>query len=159
MWNVLMRELRVRARLFLALNAILAGQSRIVHAQSCDAIRFAVALTNDWNGRFLFQGGGGLNGSVNPPIGNQAAGERAALSRGFAVISTDTGHQGTGGFDASFRQDQRAALDFAYQAIGRVAQLGKLLVAELCSRPADYAYFVGCSTGGREAMLMSQRYP
>ena len=26
-------------------------------------------------------------------------------------------------------------------------------------KPADHSYFVGCSTGGREAMLMSQRYP
>lgn len=121
-------------------------------------IRFALALPDDWNGRFLFQGGGGLNGSVQPPIGFAAAGDSTALARGFAVISTDTGHQGSG-FDASFMQDQQAALDFMYAAIGRVAMLGKRAVADYYARPADHAYFVGCSTGGREAMLMSQRYP
>lgn len=121
-------------------------------------IRFALALPDDWNGRFLFQGGGGLNGTVQPPIGSTAAGDAPALARGFAVISTDTGHQGSG-FDASFRQDQQATLDFMYVAIGRIAALGKLAVADYYARPADHTYYVGCSTGGREAMLMSQRYP
>jgi len=121
-------------------------------------IRFALALPDDWNGRFLFQGGGGLNGTVQRPIGNSAAGDRAALARGFAVVSTDTGHQGSG-FDASFRQDQQASLDFLYVAIGRIAELGKVAVADYYTRPAEYSYYVGCSTGGREAMLMSQRYP
>ena len=60
------------------------------------AIGFAVALPANWNGRFLFQGGGGLNGSVQPPNGGQYAGEQSALARGFAVASTDSGHQGDG---------------------------------------------------------------
>src|SRR5216117_629153 len=56
-------------------------------------IGFAVALPDNWNGRFLFQGGGGLNGTVGLPLGAQAAGDMPALARGFAVVSTDTGHQ------------------------------------------------------------------
>src|SRR4051812_42920676 len=64
-------------------------------------IGFAVALPVDWNGRFLFQGGGGLNGSVQPPLGAGYAGERPALARGFAVASTDSGHKGAV-FDGSF---------------------------------------------------------
>src|SRR6185503_8507865 len=44
------------------------------------AIGFAVALPDRWNGRFLFQGGGGLNGSIRPPLGSQAAGEVPALA-------------------------------------------------------------------------------
>jgi len=38
-------------------------------------IGFAFALPNDWNGRFLFQGGGGLNGTVQAPMGAQASGD------------------------------------------------------------------------------------
>ena len=122
-------------------------------------IGFALALPEDWNGRFLFQGGGGLNGSVQAPLGASAAGDRSALARGFAVVSTDTGHQGTGAFDGGFMQDQQANLDFAYAAIGRVADLAKRIIAQHYGKPPDKSYFAGCSTGGREAMLMTQRYP
>ncbi|HSU88244.1 MAG TPA: DUF6351 family protein [Terriglobia bacterium] len=122
-------------------------------------ISFALALPDNWNGRFLFQGGGGLNGSVQNPVGAQAAGEASALARGFTVVTTDTGHKGTGAFDGSFMADQQAALDFYYVAIGRVAPLAKDLIARYYGRPADHSYYVGCSTGGREGMIMSQRYP
>jgi Tannase and feruloyl esterase len=121
-------------------------------------IGFAINLPDDWNGRFLQQGGGGLNGNVAFPLGAQGAGETPALARGFAVVTTDTGHRGTG-FDASFMAEQQAALDFAYEAVGRVAALAKQIVAQYYARPADHSYFAGCSTGGREAMLMAERYP
>jgi len=122
------------------------------------AIGFAIALPDNWNGRFLFQGGGGLNGSVNPPLGSVAAGDAPALARGFAVVSTDTGHKGAV-FDPSFMQDQIANLDFAYIAVGRVAVLAKEIIARYYGQPAKHSYFAGCSTGGREAMLVTQRYP
>jgi feruloyl esterase len=121
-------------------------------------IRFAIALPQDWNGRFLLQGGGGLNGSVSPPIGPVAAGERPALSRGFAVLSHDSGHQGAV-FDQSFMADQRAALDFAEASVRTVTLLGKAITQAHYGRPAAYSYMTGCSTGGREGMLASQRYP
>jgi feruloyl esterase len=122
-------------------------------------IGFALALPEEWNGRFLFQGGGGLNGSVQPPLGASAAGDRSALARGFAVVSTDTGHQGTNAFDGSFMQDQQANLDFAYVAVGRVADITKRIIAQHYGKAPERSYFAGCSTGGREAMLMTQRYP
>ena len=122
-------------------------------------IGFAIALPDDWNGRFLQQGGGGLNGSVGFPLGAQAAGTTPALLRGFAIVTTDTGHTGANGFDASFMREQQAALDFAYQAVGRVASLAKLIVGQYYGRAADHSYFAGCSTGGREGMLMTERYP
>ena len=122
-------------------------------------IGFALALPADWNGRFLFQGGGGLNGSVAAPLGAQVAGDRSGLARGFAVVSTDTGHQGKGGFDASFMRDQQASLDFAYAAIGRVAEVARRIIGQHYGKPPDRSYFVGCSTGGREGMMMTQRYP
>jgi feruloyl esterase len=121
-------------------------------------IGFAIALPHDWNGRFLLQGGGGLNGSVRPPIGPAAAGDRPALARGFAVISHDSGHQGAG-FDDSFLQDQRAALDFAEASVRTITLLGKEMTRAFYGRPAEHSYMTGCSTGGREGMLASQRYP
>src|SRR5690242_4727262 len=91
------------------------------------AIGFALALPDQWNGRFLFQGGGGLNGNVAAPVGAQASGDMPALARGFAVVATDSGHRGAV-FDGSFFQDQQASLDFFYVAIGRVALIAKRLV-------------------------------
>ena len=123
-------------------------------------IRFAVSLPDNWNSDFLQQGGGGLNGTVGEPIGNQAAGDKPALARGFAVATSDTGHQSTGGgFDGSFMQNQQAALDFEYVAIGRLTVLAKQIIAAYYGKPPAHSYYVGCSTGGREAMIMSQRYP
>ena len=121
-------------------------------------IGFAVALPARWNHRFLFQGGGGLNGSVQPPLGGAYAGETSALARGFAVASTDSGHQGAV-FDGSFFQDQQAALNFLYHAVAEVTVVAKALVARHYGKSQQHAYFVGCSTGGREAMIMSQRFP
>jgi Tannase and feruloyl esterase len=121
-------------------------------------IGFAIALPGNWNGGFLFQGGGGLNGSVARPLGAQAAGDMPALARGFAVVTTDSGHKGAV-FDGSFMKDQQANLDFAYAAVGRVTQVAKQMVAQYYSAAPSHSYFDGCSTGGREAMLATQRYP
>ena len=121
-------------------------------------IRFALALPDPWNGRLLYQGGGGLNGSVQPPLGATAAGDSSALARGFAVVSSDSGHQGQG-FDASFMADQQALLDFLYQDIGKVMGVARPLVAAHYGNAVAHSYFVGCSTGGREAMIAAQRYP
>ena len=63
-----------------------------VPAGTSYGIGFALALPEEWNGRFLMQGGGGLNGSVQNPLGTSAAGDRPALARGFAVVSTDTAY-------------------------------------------------------------------
>jgi len=43
---------------------------------------------------------------------------RAGLARGFAVVSTDRGHQGAV-FDASFMRDEEAAMNFAMALGGR----------------------------------------
>lgn len=123
-------------------------------------IRFALAMPEKWNGDFLMQGGGGANGFVQPPLGQGAAGDKPALMRGFAVASTDTGHKSHGGpFDFGFAKDQQAYLDFAYLANAQVAALAKQLIAQHYGKAAAFSYFVGCSTGGREGMILSQRYP
>jgi hypothetical protein len=121
-------------------------------------IGFSLALPDNWNNRFLFQGGGGYNGSVRPPVGSAAAGDNPGLARGFAVVSTDTGHKGAT-FDRSYDVDQQASLDFAQVAVDRVAEIAKQIIAHYYGQPARHSYFAGCSTGGREGMLMTQRYP
>jgi feruloyl esterase len=121
-------------------------------------IGFGIALPEAWNHRFLFQGGGGYNGTVRPPTGPAGAADKPALARGFAVVSTDSGHKGET-FDRSYDVDQQASLDFAQVAVARVTEIAKQIVARYYGQAADHSYFAGCSTGGREAMLMTQRYP
>lgn len=121
--------------------------------------RFQLRLPDDWNGRFLFQGGGGMDGFIAPAIGSipaQNSTATPALVRGYAVVSMDGGHEGR---DASFAQDQQARLDFAYGSIGKVTQAAKALIAARYGREADRSLFMGCSNGGREAMIAAQRYP
>ena len=122
------------------------------------AIGFAINLPAEWNGRFMFQGGGGLNGAIREPVGGQATGERPAIERGFAVVSTDSGHQG-GGFDGSFMADQQALLNFQFQANAKTVEVALPIVQAYYGTAPHHRYFVGCSTGGREAMIASQRYP
>ena len=115
-------------------------------------------LPANWNHRFFFQGGGGLNGVLLPAVG--AVGTfPSALARGFAVVSTDSGHRGKSAIDSRFGVDQQAKLDFAYQAVARTTSQAKSLVARFYGQKPDYSYYVGCSTGGREAMLAAQRLP
>lgn len=123
------------------------------------AIGFGLSLPDDWNGQFLFQGGGGLNGLVRDPIGALAAGDVPALFRGFAVASTDGGHQSDTVFDTQFFADQQAMLNFYWRAVVKTTDIARQLLAAIFQQEAQTSYFVGCSTGGREAMSMSQRFP
>ncbi len=125
-------------------------------------IGFALALPEHaaWNGDFMMQGGGGGNGIIAYPAGANYAGDKPALSRGFAVASTDTGHKAkTGAFDFTFMRDQQAYLDFAFLANAEVAGVAKQIITHYYAKSAAFSYFVGCSTGGREGMILSQRYP
>lgn len=117
---------------------------------------FELRMPAHWNGRFLFQGGGGLDGYVAPAIGLVAPGYQTALARGFAVISSDGGHEG---MSAAFAADQQARLDYAYAGLGPVAELGKRMIKRFYGTAARDSYFAGCSNGGREAMMIAQRYP
>jgi feruloyl esterase len=119
-------------------------------------IGFQMRLPVQWNGRLVYQGGAGTDGIVLPAIGNVGTGQKPALARGFAVVSTDSGHQG---FDTSFGLDQQARLDFGYAAIGTVTAEAKHILERFYGRQPRYSYFVGCSNGGREAMMAAQRFP
>src|SRR5579862_3639191 len=127
------------------------------------AIGFELRLPVKWERRFLFQGGGGMDGTVRPALGNASgANTNPALARGFAVVSTDAGHTGAPPLpeaDASFARDQQARIDNAYRSIDRVTQVSKQIVAKFYGEPWRYAYFDGCSNGGRQGLMAAQRFP
>ena len=119
---------------------------------------FELRLPVDWNVRFYFQGGGGTDGATIPAYGDRSApvGITPALARGYAVVTTDAGHQDN---DASFGLDEKARNDWGYHSIDVVTRVAKQIVAHHYGRKPDFSYLVGCSNGGRQGMMMSQRYP
>jgi feruloyl esterase len=125
-------------------------------------IGLELRIPAEWNGRFLYQGGGGMDGVILPALGKAITGGATAppaLVQGFAVVTTDSGHQGRNFDDASFATDQQAKLDYGYAAIGKVTRAAKTLIARVQGRAPDRSYFAGCSNGGREAMAAAQRFP
>ena len=119
-------------------------------------IGFEIRLPANWNGRLLYQGGGGNDGVIRPAVGPQATADKPALSRGFAVVTTDAGHQGP---SADFGFDAVARVDNAYNAHDKVATTAKQILQSYYSKAADKSYFIGCSGGGRQGMMFTQRFP
>ncbi len=122
-------------------------------------IRFQVNLPTDWNGRYYMHGNGGFAGT-QPGDGSRGAARDAALKAGFATAYTDTGHDadvfplGTFAF-----KDIAAEVDYTYRSIYLTAITGKALVEEYYGQPETYAYWDGCSTGGRQGLVFAQRFP
>ena len=104
-----------------------------------------------WNGKFQAVGNGGWGGSIN------TADLTAALRRGYAASSTDTGHIGG---RASFAPGHPEKLvDFGYRSIHEMTLAAKAMIAAFYGQGAKLAYFQGCSSGGRQALMEAQRYP
>ena len=124
------------------------------------AIGFELRLPGQWNNKFLFQGGGGLDGTLSPAIGKvPVSGSTAipALTRGYAVVSTDSGH--TDNSANGFVKDQQARLNYAYASTGKVTNVAKQLISQMYNVSPKHSYFMGCSNGGREAMQAAMYYP
>ena len=123
---------------------------------------FELRLPSPWNGRFLFQGGGGMDGVVGQALGAipfRGASALPALDRGYAVVATDSGHTGKDNSDSRFGVDQQARLDYAYAAIGSVTAQAKAMILAYYGKAPQHSVFMGCSNGGRAALVAAQRYP
>ncbi|MCH7666332.1 MAG: tannase/feruloyl esterase family alpha/beta hydrolase [Acidobacteria bacterium] len=124
------------------------------------AIRFELLLPlpEAWNGRFVMGGGGGYVGSIQ----NQAtagSGVESPLQRGFATVGTDTGHQASR-IQANWalgRDDLE--VDFAHRAVHVTAETAKTIIHLHYGSDIAYSYFIGCSRGGGQGTMESQRYP
>ena len=116
-------------------------------------IHFELLLPDDWSGRFVMGGGGGFVGTVQ----NSA---RDSANHGFATIGTDTGHQSETGHMAGWAfNNMEAQLNFGYLAVHRTAEVAKALIRSYYGSEPSHSYFTGCSRGGGQAMMESQRYP
>ena len=129
------------------------------------AIQFRLRLPEQWNGRLFSEGGGGLNGNLGGALGMIGFGKPPALAAGYAVLSQDFGHDNAVNSDparggqAAFGFDPQARADYGGASLEPVTLAAKALTARFYGSAPSYSYFVGCSKGGQEGMMLSQRYP
>ncbi len=124
--------------------------------------RFSMQLPDAWQKRFLFLGVGGNAGNLTPSA--NATDRAMALGKGYATILTDTGHIGDGTTAKWTRlpdgkPDRVKMVDFFHRAAHAVTVAGKAFSQAYYAAKVEHAYFDGCSTGGRMAMMEAERYP
>lgn len=117
-------------------------------------VRFHVWLPANWNGNVVGAGGGGFNGSLS--IDGLVL--TKPVNDGYAGLSTDAGHDFADGAKWALGHPEKIT-DFGYRAnhVGIVA--AKAILAAYYGTVAKRAYFVGCSNGGRDALMLAERYP
>ena len=127
--------------------------------------KFELRMPVAWEGRLLFLGGGGLDGILRPAIGLQGAvttpESKSALSMGYAVVTSDGGHQDVGPFamDGSFGSDPESRMDYNYRSTKLVTDVARKIIGQFYGSGIKHSYFQGCSNGGREGLNMGERYP
>ncbi|SEQ89078.1 feruloyl esterase [Lentzea xinjiangensis] len=112
-------------------------------------------------------GGGGYNGTVPALTGNvpfAAADQPAPLARHYVTFASDSGHQqgpaAVPSLDGSFGVNDEAVRNFAAgDALKKTHDASLFLVRRAYGRTPTEVYFAGGSTGGREALVVAQRWP
>jgi hypothetical protein len=133
----------------------------------------------NWNGRLQAVGGGGyITGRFFISYSAMAG----ATGNGYVATTTDAGI-GTDPIPDAWALNSPGNVNlYALQNAGSVslkdqirinrlealvaiaefpsqATIAKELIKDFYGRPAEYSYFSGCSQGGRQGMMLAQRYP
>ena len=104
-----------------------------------------------WNGKLQAVGNGGWSGAIPyGPLG-------AALRRGYAAASTDTGHSGGSGRFAQGHPEK--LIDFAWRAVHEMTVQAKAIIAAFYGSGPRLSYWTGCSSGGKQGLKEAQRFP
>ena len=122
---------------------------------------FEAMLPANWNGKFVFNGVGGLAGTLNSSA--NPADQPLFLARGYATSITDTGHlisNPTWEYTAPGAPDTPKIVDYFYRAVHDVTLASKQLVKDYYHAAAiQRSYFDGCSNGGKMGLVEATRYP
>ncbi len=127
------------------------------------ATHFSIKLPRSgWTGQYVQQGCSGFCGSV-PDLTFSTFGFQcvAAQNHQLVVAGDDTGHTGdrAGQEPAIWGADPRARLEFGLLSEHRLKLASDAVITAYYGHGPSYRYFDGCSTGGRQALNLAQRFP
>lgn len=124
-------------------------------------VRFELRLpTENWMQRLMYSGCGGFCGRVDFRI--RAAEGCAPIENGeFALVASDLGHDAPDGNANTVwaANNPQGKADYGHRGVHVVTVTAKAIIAMFYGQPQQYAYFNGCSDGGREGLMEAQRYP
>jgi hypothetical protein len=126
-------------------------------------VNFEVNLPADWNGKAVQYGGGGSNGVLITglaPLRDARRDTPVPVARGFVTWGTDSGHDNKNlPHPRAFALNEEALVNMAYAAYKKTRDVGARIAQAFYDRVPAKIYFYGGSEGGREALMMAQRFP
>lgn len=121
-------------------------------------IGFEIRLPDSWNGKYLQIGCAGHCGTLAAYRGGRGTCEDA-LKRGYACLLQDMGHRGTPLHALWGYNNLELKFDWGTRSTHVTSLAGKAITAQYYNQPPRKAYFMGCSTGGRQGLQEAQRFP
>ena len=128
-------------------------------------INFRVLLPAVWSRRAIQAGGGGMNGSITV-----REGKNPNINKGFAMYGSDSGHQGGMGGDAlasgpvgskpdDWALNDEAIRNLGYMQMKKAHDAAMVIMERIYGERPRYNYYIGASQGGREGLMVAQKYP
>nr|WP_315592000.1 tannase/feruloyl esterase family alpha/beta hydrolase [uncultured Cupriavidus sp.] len=129
---------------------------------SSSSINFAVNLPTQWNGKGIQFGGGGFDGTLidgTETVRFALPDDPAPLARGYATWGDDSGHQSSSITDGRFATNDEALANYGGDTLKKTHDVALALIVQRYGKAPTRAYFLGTSTGGRDALSYIQRWP
>lgn len=139
---------------------------------SAQDIRFEVNLPTNWNRKAVQFGGGAFDGWLGASNGLNrttvsVASEPGPLARGFATFGGDSGHHKhyfllpdvANAVNASFATNAEERRNFAQDGLKKTHDAAVIIMQRRYGMRPSRMFFLGGSTGGREAFFVVQRWP
>ena len=130
-------------------------------------INFRVLLPASWSYRAMQAGGGGMNGSITV-----REGKNPMINKGFVMYGSDSGHQGgMGGRGAMLASgpagakpddwalNEEAIRNLGYMQMKKTHDAALVIIERIYGERPRFNYYIGGSQGGREGLMVAQRYP